>query len=1045
MSEFRRLIEDSFPLRPASVDSLHEKNMRHGHISTLHIWPARRPLAASRASIIATLVPTSPDPEQRRALEKRMAGEIIEREERKKLGGKTISVRKKETVGGILHWGRESDTDLEWFRTQIRDAFGGRAPRVLDPFAGGGAIPLEAMRLGCETTAIDVNPVAWLILKCTLEFPQRLAGELRALPAFAGADEAFLSEFFKARGVTGVSLRSQLARLGFERSDELDLVGLEPTSVTLEAPLAWHVRAWGKWVANKARIEIGALYPECGGRQPLAYLWARTITCSQCRASIPLIKTRWLCRKEKKRVLLTYGPNAAGNGVDFGLEQNAKLVGGNAAQRREHDRRLAEGTVSRSGAKCPCCGKFTTLEDYQFQAQAGGMGAVLLAVVEEAPIVLKAGKAPGKRKPGKAYRLPVAADYEALTGISQILAELEESLPCGLPNEPISGERPSPNARGMSGLTRFGITTHRGLYSARQLAALGTFVKLTRDAVAEAKRVGYTDVWCDALRGYLYCALARLADRLSTLCTWQPGAQQVNHVFARYALTMTTDYAETAPLADSSGGFLQAVEWIGEVVEHVTAAASGSIPPNVVHGSAGTYSNGKFDLILTDPPYYDAVPYSDVMDFFYVWARRVVGDIYPEQFKEPLAPREEEYIQHAGRLGGDNARAKALYESNMERAFHRTAEMLGQDGRFVVVFAHKDPNAWGTLVGAIVRAGFTVDASWPIQTERASRLLALSSAALSSSVWLVCKKRPDTARPGWDNQVLEEMRTNINIRLREYWDAGIRGPDFVWAATGPALEAYSRHPVVKKANAAGETMKVDEFLRAVRRIVVDFVVGRVLSHGTPTEVTGLDDLTTYYLLHRHDFGLKDAPIGPCILYAVSCGLSDAELEARDLVVRSGGAASATDDNTGEEEDDEESGDTDEGDGASGTMIKLRAWHQRGRPGLGYDPGVDSGRAKRARVQPALAPEFEAQLPSGRSPALIDQVHRLMQLWKAGDQAAVDEYLDQRALWKNVVFHHLLQALIELSDRTSDERSILESLSNHVGRISLMGIQVEAEV
>lgn len=1044
MSEFRRLIEDSFPLRQASVDSLHEKNMRHGHISTLHIWPARRPLAASRASIIATLLPTSSDPQQRRAIERRIAGEIIEREERKKLGGKTIIVRKKETVGGILHWGRESDADLEWFRAQIRNAFGGRAPRVLDPFAGGGAIPLEAMRLGCEATAIDINPVAWLILKCTLEFPQRLAGELRALPAFAAEDHAFLSEFFKARGVTGASLRSQLGRLGFERSEELNLTGLEPASVGLEAPLAWHVRAWGKWVAEKARVEIGALYPEREGRQPLAYLWARTITCSQCRATIPLIKTRWLCRKEKTRVLLNYAPNASGSGVVFGLEHDVKVVGGNAAQRREHDRKLAEGTVSRSGAKCACCGKITTLEDYQFQAQNGGMGAVLLAVVEQAPVVLKAGKASGKKKPGKAYRLPVAADHAALGQVDEILRELDESLPYGLPNEPISAERPSPNARGMSGLTRFGITTHRGLYSPRQLAALGTFTRLSRAAIAEARQVGYSEPWCEALRGYLYCAIARLADRSSSLCVWQVSAQQIKNVIALSAITMTTDYVEAAPFANSSGGYLQAIDWIAEVIEHTTSAVAGAPAPQVIHGSAGTYSNGEFDLILTDPPYYDAVPYSDVMDFFYVWARRVVGDIYPEQFREPLAPREEEYIQHAGRLGGDNAKAKALYESNMERAFRRTAEMLGSDGRFVVVFAHKDPNAWGTLVGAIVRAGFTVDASWPIQTERASRLLALSSAALSSSVWLVCKKRPDTARPGWDNRVLEEMRTNINLRLREYWDAGIRGPDFVWAATGPALEAYSRHPVVKKANAAGEVMTVDEFLRAVRRIVVDFVVGRVLSHGEPTEVTGLDDLTTYYLLHRHDFGLKDAPIGPCILYAVSCGLSDAELESRDLVARSGGAASATDDEATDDDENEES-DVEDGEGASGTMIKLRAWHQRRRPSLGYDPGADSARARRVRVQPALMPELEPQLPSGRPPALIDQVHRLMHLWKAGDQTAVDEYLDQRSLWKNVVFHHLLQALIELADRASDERSILESLSNHVGRISPLGIQVEAEV
>ena len=198
---------------------------------------------------------------------------------------------------------------------------------------------------------------------------------------------------------------------------------------------------------------------------------------------------------------------------------------------------------------------------------------------------------------------------------------------------------------------------------------------------------------------------------------------------------------------------------------------------------------------------------------------------------------------------------------------------LQPDGRLVIVFAHKHPDAWETLVSAIIRAGFVVDGSWPIQTEMGNRTRALSSAALSSSVWLVCKKRPETARPGWDNRVLEEMQEKIILSLHDFWDAGIRGPDFVWAATGPAMEAYSKHPVVKKSNEPGQTMSVSEFLRHVRRMVVDFVVGRVLSHNGGAEVvSGLDDVTTYYLLHRYDFGMESAPIGPCILYAVSCSL-----------------------------------------------------------------------------------------------------------------------------------------------------------------------------
>jgi hypothetical protein len=315
------------------------------------------------------------------------------------------------------------------------------------------------------------------------------------------------------------------------------------------------------------------------------------------------------------------------------------------------------------------------------------------------------------------------------------------------------------------------------------------------------------------------------------------------------------------------------------------------------------------------------------------------------------------------------------------------------------VFAHKDPRAWETLVGAIIRSGFTVTGSWPIQTEMGNRQRSLASAALASSVWLVCRKRLESARPGWDNQVLEEMRSNIDKRLREFWDAGIRGPDFVWAATGPALGAYSKHPIVKKANEPGQTMTVTDFLTQVRRIVVNFVVGRVLSHnGDGGSAAGLDEVTTYYLLHRHDFGMADAPIGPCILYAVSCGLSDGDLVGtHDLLARKGQVASAEDEE-GENEDDQEAP-------SGGSMVRLKPWTQRLKKSLGYEG------------------------PAGRLPPLVDQIHRLMHLWKAGDVNAVNAYLDDRELRYSPLFPHLLQALVELSEK--EERSILESLANHV--------------
>ena len=266
----KRLIEVAFPLKQVSLDSVHEKSVRHGHISTLHIWPARRPLAASRAALIATLLPDPGDTNRRKAILERMAGRVTEKIERKRINGRVVEKVKEETVNGILHWGRENDSDLDWFRSEIQDAYGGRAPKVLDPFAGGGAIPLEAMRLGCETTAVDINPVAWFILKCTLQYPQQLAGQTRPLPTSALEDREFMEAFLKSKGFKGASLRTFLERLGHSSGgDGIQLDALPQDDPLIEADLAWHIRAWGRWALAFARHELASCYPTYAELQPL--------------------------------------------------------------------------------------------------------------------------------------------------------------------------------------------------------------------------------------------------------------------------------------------------------------------------------------------------------------------------------------------------------------------------------------------------------------------------------------------------------------------------------------------------------------------------------------------------------------------------------------------------------------------------------------------------------------------------------------------------------------------------------------------------------
>lgn len=1068
MTDQPRLIERAFPLKQASLDSVHEKNVRHGHISTLHILPARRPLAACRAALLATLLPDPGTPEERRKLCERIGGKVVEKIERKKMpNGRIVERVKEETQGGVLRWigtepksgGRKKieeyrsnvesrESELAWFREEIKKAYGGRTPRVLDPFAGGGAIPLEAMRLGCEATAVDINPVAWFILKCTLEYPQKLAGKTHPLPDFILEDEDFMEAFYKAHphlvGRTKKTKRQKAEpqRVLWEKKDS----GRIP-----RADLAWHVRAWGRWVLNQARKELAPFYPTYADFEPIdlvnprpfekqpmrlvplkddgspdidalnaefsndylkdkrnprwvakptvAYLWARTVKCKNCRATVPLLKTRWLCKKDRKRVLLTMTPKADKSGVEFGIQNDVPVHGANPAQRREHDKRLGEGTMSRAGAKCPCCGTIMTMEDLRITGKAKQLSTMATAVVTEG-------------QGSKEYRDPTQRELDCAAKAEAELEKVYVDIPFGLPDEPM----PNENALGMR-IPKYGFTQWRDLFTSRQLLALGTLVRQVRQ-VATVNESSLPPEWREAVAGFLTILFDKTADYSSTVCTWHNSGEKIGHTFARFAPPITWDVAELATINEVGGSIYAQLDWLARYVDTALEAFKASPEVMVTRRSATQPQDGRLDAVVTDPPYYDAIPYSDCMDFFYVWIKRIIHGTSLEKggwFNAVTSPKwnheenDGELIDDDSGHGGDSVVSKQTYEDGMARAFIACEKSLQENGRLVIVFAHKHPNAWETLVSAIIRAGFIVDGSWPIQTEMGNRMRGMNSAALSSSVWLVCKKRPITARPGWDSKVLEEMRTNITERLRDYWDAGIRGPDFVWAATGPALEAYSKHPIIKKANTPGEVMSVGEFLSHVRRMVVDFVVGHVLTgekEGSDMAAADrMDAPTAYYLLHRHDFGLEEAPAGACILYATACGLSDRDLESSwDLISHKG-------DTTQKQDEDEDSDLGDESEFEenedSGSKIKLKAWTQRKRNTMG----------------------FEA--PSGRPIPLIDRVHRLMHLWRAGDVHKVDEYLDDNGLRRQELFKRLVQSLIELSNGGSNERSILESLSNHV--------------
>jgi putative DNA methylase len=1052
----KRLIETAFPLRQASAASLHEKNMRHGHISTLHLWPARRPLAASRAAIAAALLPDPGDDEARKTLVRRLGGGLKAKKQTKAEANKKVETTKVEGDGGVLWWGQENLPDMAWFRDQIRAAHGGRAPRVLDPFAGGGAIPLEAMRLGCEVVANDLNPVAWFILKCTLEYPQRLAGQTLPLPAHAMCDPAFAREFLKAQGLKGVRLEQAVTRMtaaGRGETVQDDLLAADRPWE--RAGLGWQVRAWGNWVLWEARRELAARYPTYAewqnfdpethvepkplhllstdalaehavaelntgvsatdlrnpktprwvAKPTVAYLWAKTVPCKSCRATIPLLKTRWLCKRDEKRVVLEMTPNAANDGVVFTVRGGVPEPSGNSAQRKAADQAMGGGTMSRTGVKCPCCPGVMTMDDLRYEGRAGRIEAVMTAVVVNGPH-------------GKGYRLPT--DHE-MTVAQVDMAEVETlyaDVPFGLPTEPTpKGGGGAARAFSVGG---YGLLRWCDLFTPRQLMALGTFVEVVRRLPPLLDTAGYSTDWRQAIWAFTALANDRMADFGSAMATWTLSAEKMRGTFGRFALPIVWDFTEVNPFSGVTGDYGGAVEWIGKVAAHLDVATRVAEMPSVTCESALRIS-GTYDAIVTDPPYYDAIPYSDLADFFRVWLRRALWGFSNEfnvNFHDPLGPKwdaeagDGELIDDSSRFGGDAAASKKNFEDGMAAVFRRCHAALKPDGILVIVFANKNPDAWETLVSALIRAGFVVDGSLPIQTERGARNRAIASAALSSSVWLVCRKRPATARPGYATPVLAEMREKIRTQMHRFWDAGIRGPDFVWAATGPALEAYSRHPVVRRETSTtgqSETLPVAEFLHEVRRLVVEFAVGRVLK---PADVDGddpggLDEITTYYVLHRDTFGMAEAPIGACILYALSCGLSDAHLADRyDILARTGGRSVPDDED--DDPDDADESDEPESEG-TGSKVRLRRWDQRRRKTLGLE-GV-----------------------GGQPVPLIDRAHRLMQLWKAGDVTKVNTFLDQGGLARDALFAQLIQALIELANRDgkSDEAPILESISNHL--------------
>ena len=740
MPRRKRLIEVAFPLEEVSADARKDPYRGSPHPQTLHRWWARRPLAACRAFIYASLVDDPDTDAEREELLKEVAElaswEAVRHPER---------VVRPTNDGGSGLTGTEL---LERARQRILDCSGGKPPKLLDPFAGGGSIPLEGLRLGCDVEASDLNPVAVLILKGTLEYPQKYGQpNSRSVPDYIRQ----VSDDLSQTRFTDGSLAEAYRR----------------------SPLATDVRYWGDWMLEKAREELASFYPpDPDGSVPVAYLWSRTIPCPSCHAEMPLIRQYWLARKDEKRVALQPDIDHHNDRVDFRVVEGTDVTGD-----------PAEATTSRGDTKCLLCGQVVKAAQVHEAGRAGDMDAKLTAVVLEA-----AGRGGKRYRPGSQADLEIFASAELKA--TELRSQTLHDLPA-IPNEPVAYHPQYMLVR------EYGLDEWGKLFNARQLLALTTFARLGGEAHRKMLETGIEAEYAKAVSTYLGLASSRLSGEHSTLARWNSSGQKAQGALGLQALPMVWDFAELNPWGGSVGDASTAISLASAFIEF-SSQATIPFPASVVQRDARRDPSKDFSAVITDPPYYDSINYADISDFFYVWLKRSIGFIHPDLLALPLTPKREQTVMNVYASSGADSRerkeaARRHYVDGMANAFQAMAGSLEPACLSGVVFAHTDPDAWATLIEGLIGTGLVPDASWPIDTEIGTKLSASTQARLKTSVWMACRKREGEAAEAFLSDVMEEMRPVIRERLLYFWGKGIRGADFFISGIGPALSVFGRH------------------------------------------------------------------------------------------------------------------------------------------------------------------------------------------------------------------------------------------------------------
>ena len=785
--ERKKLIEVALPLDAINAAAAREKSIRHGHPSTLHLWWARRPLAAARAVLFAQMVD---DPASRPELFATVEEQDRERERLFRLIEKLVKWENT-TNEPVLQEARDEIRE-SWRRTCADNADHPRAaelfdpermPAFHDPFAGGGALPLEAQRLGLEAHASDLNPVAVLINKAMIEIPPKFAGK-PPVNAEARAESGLLSREW--RGAQG---------------------------------LAEDVRCYGRWMRDEAEKRIGHLYPKIEitaevvqarpdlqryeGRKltVIAWLWARTVKSPNpafADVDVPLASTFMLSTKKGKEAYVE--PVIDGREYRFtvkvGTPPDAAAAKAGSAVGKRH------------GFRCLISRVPVTYDYIRSEGQAGRMGARLMTIVAQ-----------GDR--GRVYLAPTV-EHGAI---------IKEASPQWRPDVQIN------HWPGRTNVVEYGFTSFGDLFTARQLVALTTFSDLVADAMEHVRRdgvdAGFSDdgqllldggtgatAYAEAVAVYLGIAVDRFADYYSAFGRWQNSNQQLSNLFSRQAIPMVWDYPEANPFSRKGGSFDNLFEWTIQSIPNVGRWDLGTS----FQADARTQKASSLRIFSTDPPYYDNIGYADLSDFFYVWVRRNLRSVVPDLFSTMAVPKAEELIATSHRHGS-KAEAQTYFMNGMTQAMQRLAEQAHPGFPTTVYYAFKQSESrddrgiastgWETFLEAVIAAGFGVTGTWPMRTELGNRMIGMGSNALASSVVLVCRRRSEHAPIATRRDFIASLKTELPTALSHLQRGNIAPVDLAQAAIGPGMAVYTRY--AKVLDASGSRVSVGDALALINQ------------------------------------------------------------------------------------------------------------------------------------------------------------------------------------------------------------------------------------